>query len=223
MTFFLESSAEKEIQFYGACTGSGTVFGVLLWAASGSMDPGIHGWLRLVAHGYVSLFACLVIPMIFLASIRLVLRIPTETQVSKLTKYKKWVNTLMMAISATIASVMGLVFRFGAMPGTESIVFDWNAGQNLFSQIAALIPSGADGTRVKTALFDEKNKHAEIVGAGFIGLEVAEACRRYGKEVTVVELAPRILTSFDPEISEALTGEMEKNGVKVCTAWNQCK
>lgn len=123
-------------------TGSGTVFGVLLWAASGSMDPGIHSWLRLVAHGYVSLFACLVIPMIFLASIRLVLRTPTETQVSKLTKYKKWVNTLMMAISATITSVMGLVFRFGAMPGTESIVFDWNAGQNLFSQIVALIPSG---------------------------------------------------------------------------------
>lgn len=45
--------------------------------------------------------------------------------------------------------------------------------ENLFG-----IRDVADGTRVKTALFDEKNKHSEIVGAGFIGLEVAEACRR---------------------------------------------
>lgn len=84
--------------------------------------------------------------------------------------------------------------------------------ENLFE-----IRDVADGTRVKTALFDEENKNVVIVGAGFIGLEVAEACRRYGKEVTVVELAPRILASFDPELSEALTAEMEKNGVKVCT------
>lgn len=84
--------------------------------------------------------------------------------------------------------------------------------ENLFE-----IRDVADGTRVKTALFNEENKHVVIVGAGFIGLEVAEACRRYGKEVTVVELAPRILASFDPELSEALTVELEKNGVKVCT------
>lgn len=75
----------------------------------------------------------------------------------------------------------------------------------------------ADGTRVKNALFDENNKHVVIVGAGFIGLEVAEACRRYGKDVTVIELAPRILASFDPEVSEALTGAMERNGVTVRT------
>ncbi len=84
--------------------------------------------------------------------------------------------------------------------------------ENLFE-----IRDVADGTRVKTALFDEKNRHVVIVGAGFIGLEVSEACRRYGKEVTVVELADRILSSFDQEVSQALEEELEKNGVAVKT------
>lgn len=84
--------------------------------------------------------------------------------------------------------------------------------ENLFE-----IRDVADGTRVKTALFDEKNRHVVIVGAGFIGLEVSEACRRYGKEVTVVELADRILSSFDQEVSQALEEELEKNGVTVKT------
>ena len=84
--------------------------------------------------------------------------------------------------------------------------------ENLFE-----IRDVADGTRVKTALFDEKNRHVVIMGAGFIGLEVSEACRRYGKEVTVVELADRILSSFDQEVSRALEEELEKNGVTVKT------
>ncbi len=75
----------------------------------------------------------------------------------------------------------------------------------------------ADGTRVKKALNQESNRHVVIVGAGFIGLEVSEACRRYGKEVTVVELADHILSSFDEEVSQALEQEMEKNGVTVKT------
>ncbi len=86
--------------------------------------------------------------------------------------------------------------------------------ENLFE-----IRDVADGTRVKTALQNENNKNVVIVGAGFIGLEVSEACRRYGKEVTIVELADHILSSFDEEVSEALEGELEKNGVVVKTGW----
>lgn len=75
----------------------------------------------------------------------------------------------------------------------------------------------ADGTRIRQALLDEGNKHVVIVGAGFIGLEVSEACRRWGKEVTVVELSDRILPAFEPEASRALEEELGKNGVQVRT------
>lgn len=75
----------------------------------------------------------------------------------------------------------------------------------------------ADGTRVKQALLDDSVKHVVIVGAGFIGLEVSEACRHYGKKVTVVELAGQVLSAFEPEVSQALQEELEKNGVQVRT------
>ena len=75
----------------------------------------------------------------------------------------------------------------------------------------------ADGTRVKKALFDESQKNVVIVGAGFIGLEVSEACKHYGKNVTVIELSDHILPAFDTEISQVLEAELAKNGVEVRT------
>lgn len=86
------------------------------------------------------------------------------------------------------------------------------AYENLFE-----IRDVADGTRVKTALKEEKNRHVVIVGAGFIGLEVSESCRRYGKEVMVVEMAPHVLSAFDTEVSEALEEELKRGGVAVKT------
>lgn len=75
----------------------------------------------------------------------------------------------------------------------------------------------ADGTRVKLTLLDEKRKHVVIVGAGFIGLELSEACKHYGKDVTIVELADHVLSAFDVEVSQALETELLKNGVTLRT------
>lgn len=75
----------------------------------------------------------------------------------------------------------------------------------------------ADGTRIKQALQDEGQKNVVITGAGFIGLEVSESCKKYGKNVTVIELADHVLSAFDPEISQALEEELERGGVAVRT------
>ena len=75
----------------------------------------------------------------------------------------------------------------------------------------------ADGTRIKQALQDEGQKNVVITGAGFIGLEVSESCKKYGKNVTVIELADHVLSAFDPEVSQALEEELEPGGVAVRT------
>ncbi len=75
----------------------------------------------------------------------------------------------------------------------------------------------ADGTRIKQALQDEGQKNVVITGAGFIGLEVSESCKKYGKNVTVIELADHVLSAFDPEVSQALEEELERGGVAVRT------
>ena len=59
-------------------------------------------------------------------------------------------------------------------------------------------------------------KNAVIVGAGYIGLEVAAVIRQHGLEVTVVEMADRVMSRVvSPEISDFYQIEHAKHGVKL--------
>ncbi len=58
-------------------------------------------------------------------------------------------------------------------------------------------------------------KKVSVVGAGYIGVELAEAFERCGKEVTLIDLAPICLASYyDPEFSELMKENMAKHGIK---------
>ncbi len=56
-----------------------------------------------------------------------------------------------------------------------------------------------------------------VIGGGPIGLELAQAFARFGSEVTVLEVGPRILGPEDPEASEVLTDVLRAEGVTVLT------
>ena len=56
-------------------------------------------------------------------------------------------------------------------------------------------------------------RHVVIVGGGAIGVEMAEALVRLGKQVTLLEGADRLLRPFEPEFSELAAQELERNGV----------
>jgi len=55
---------------------------------------------------------------------------------------------------------------------------------------------------------------AVIVGAGFIGLESAEALRHRGLAVTLVELAGQVLPALDPEMARSIELELLRAGVR---------
>jgi NADPH-dependent 2,4-dienoyl-CoA reductase/sulfur reductase-like enzyme/rhodanese-related sulfurtransferase len=57
-----------------------------------------------------------------------------------------------------------------------------------------------------------------IAGGGYIGLEMAESLVHLGKNVTIVELAPQILTLFDEDFAGILRQYLEEKGVKVFTS-----
>jgi NADPH-dependent 2,4-dienoyl-CoA reductase/sulfur reductase-like enzyme/rhodanese-related sulfurtransferase len=57
-----------------------------------------------------------------------------------------------------------------------------------------------------------------IAGGGYIGLEMAESLVQLGKNVTIVELAPQILTLFDEDFAGILQQYLQKKGVKVLTS-----
>jgi len=54
-----------------------------------------------------------------------------------------------------------------------------------------------------------------VLGGGPIGTELAQALNRLGSQVTQVEMAPRIMSREDPEISLMVTASLEAEGVEV--------
>lgn len=54
-----------------------------------------------------------------------------------------------------------------------------------------------------------------VVGAGFIGLEMAEQLIEIGKEVTLIELQAQVLPQLDPEMTRPLERELRARGVEL--------
>lgn len=54
-----------------------------------------------------------------------------------------------------------------------------------------------------------------VIGAGFIGLEMAEQLSRLGKEVTLVELVDQVLPQMDKEMVRAIEDELTGHGIRL--------
>jgi len=98
-----------------------------------------------------------------------------------------------------------LVIATGAQPSIPPI-------QNLFRNDGLV-----DGVFVVRTIDDvknilpfvQKNKSATIIGAGFIGLEMADNLYKKGMKITVVEALPRILSkTFDEDMSKVIHEEI---------------
>ena len=65
---------------------------------------------------------------------------------------------------------------------------------------------------------EKEPKEAVVIGAGFIGLEMAENIRKRGLNVTIVEKAPHVLPPLDEEMAAFVQAELLKNGIQVITS-----
>jgi NADPH-dependent 2,4-dienoyl-CoA reductase/sulfur reductase-like enzyme/rhodanese-related sulfurtransferase len=75
-----------------------------------------------------------------------------------------------------------------------------------------------DADAVSEAIRFKSIRNVIIAGGGYIGLEMAESLVHLGKNVTIVELAPQILTLFDEDFAGVLRQYLEKKGVKIFTS-----
>ena len=72
-----------------------------------------------------------------------------------------------------------------------------------------------DSRRIRSWI-DEKNaKSAVIVGAGFIGLEMAENLVARGLSVTLLEMLDQVMPPLDPEMAQPVQEHLERHGVMV--------
>ena len=62
---------------------------------------------------------------------------------------------------------------------------------------------------------DALPQHLLIVGGSYVGLEFGQVFRRFGSKVTVVEMAPRLIQREDQDISAAVLGIFQNEGIDV--------
>lgn len=99
-----------------------------------------------------------------------------------------------------------LVLGTGAVPRRPPIEGLDRAGVHLLHTIDDAL---ALGQRL------EPGARATIVGAGYIGLEMAEALRHRELDVTLVERLPEVMATVDPEIGALVRSTLERHGVRV--------
>lgn len=78
-----------------------------------------------------------------------------------------------------------------------------------------LLRTLTDADAIKGAFDRGGVERVAIVGAGYIGLEMAEAFSTRGAAVTVLELLPSVLSTYDPDVSEIIERELLDRGVIV--------
>lgn len=78
-------------------------------------------------------------------------------------------------------------------------------------------------TNVGILDLDEVPGHLVVIGGSYIGLEFAQMYRRFGARVTVIERGPRLTSREDVDVSNAIRGILEAEGITVITDANDIR
>jgi pyruvate/2-oxoglutarate dehydrogenase complex dihydrolipoamide dehydrogenase (E3) component len=85
----------------------------------------------------------------------------------------------------------------------------------------AVVPgvSGLDAARplthVEALELDRLPSHLLVIGGGYAGLEFAQAFRRFGSDVTVIEVGPKILAREDLDVAQEMQRILEEEGIEI--------
>ncbi|HXJ39126.1 MAG TPA: mercuric reductase [Bryobacteraceae bacterium] len=97
------------------------------------------------------------------------------------------------------------------------------AGEHIFLNLGthASIPSvpGLPGseplTNIEALELDRLPEHLIVIGGGYVGLEFAQAYRRFGSQVTILQQAPQLLANEDPDVAAELLQVFRSEGISV--------
>lgn len=103
-----------------------------------------------------------------------------------------------------------LLIATGARPICPDVPGIYLAGVHFLKTLA-------DAAAMREALEKEECRRVAIIGGGYIGLELAEACLVRGKQVAVFEAAGRVLGNFAAPFGLAVQQVLEKHGAAVYT------
>ncbi len=105
-----------------------------------------------------------------------------------------------------------LVVATGAVPVKPPIAGLDHLGPR---EAVHLLHTMGDTFALMRTLQEQDIKRAVIVGAGYVGLEMAEALVARGVAVTQVEQLPEVLPTVDPDLGALVRAELQRHGVDV--------
>jgi pyruvate/2-oxoglutarate dehydrogenase complex dihydrolipoamide dehydrogenase (E3) component len=90
---------------------------------------------------------------------------------------------------------------------------------NLGSHAAIPNVPGLDAARplthVEALELDYLPPHLVVIGGGYVGLEMAQAYRRFGSAVTIIEPGPRLMGREDIDVSQEMQRILSEEGIEV--------
>ena len=110
----------------------------------------------------------------------------------------------------TVYSYDKLVIATGASPVRPPI-----EGVDLENVVFMRTPE--DAIALRNLISDGGIKRAVVVGAGYIGLEIAENLAKDGVKPFVLDMAPHVLPGFDGEFATYIEGKLADAGIPVVT------
>lgn len=73
-------------------------------------------------------------------------------------------------------------------------------------------------THIEALELDYLPSHLIVVGGGYVGLEMAQAYRRFGSRVTVIQHGPQIMDREDPDVADELQRILSDEGIQILVA-----
>ena len=73
-------------------------------------------------------------------------------------------------------------------------------------------------THIEALELDYLPTHLIVLGAGYVGLELAQAYRRFGSRVTVIEPGPQLMSREDPDVADEMRRILSDEGIEFLTA-----
>lgn len=89
-----------------------------------------------------------------------------------------------------------------------------NTGTHAAMEVVPGLAEAKPLTHIETLELGEVPKHLVVLGGGYIGVEFAQAMRRFGSKVTVIERNVRVLHREDEDVTEELQRILEEEGVE---------
>lgn len=138
-------------------------------------------------------------------------KVLTETEAVKVNPSSKEVTARNLQTGEeNVYSYDKLVISVGASPVKPPV-------EGLDLENVFFVRTPEDAVRIREVVDTGEIKKAVVVGAGYIGLEIAENLKLMGIRPFVLDMAPQVLPGFDPEMASYVEGKLADSGIPVVT------